>query len=95
MDVVFLETLLIATPLLALHSAMLFGTLPVTPLCRVLGPEASPVLGSLAAEQACLRQAAGPAASAFHITNALLAAAFVAAVLLDGWASPVRARLLL
>ena len=49
MDVVFLETLLIATPLLALHSAMLFGTLPVTPLCRVLGPEASPVLGSLAA----------------------------------------------
>ena len=42
-----------------------------------------------------MRQAAGPAASAFHITNALLAAAFVAAVLLDGWASPVRARLLL
>jgi hypothetical protein len=93
LDVVFLETLLVAAPLLAVHHALLGGAVSAAPICRLAGAEVSPLLGSDALEQRCMQHAfrAAPGISIWLAPHALAAGLFAAAIALDGWASPVRA----
>ena len=89
LDIVFLETLLIAAPLLAVHHALLSGAVSAAPICRLVGPDVSPRFGSVALEQLCVQRAFSLHADAFGALHLLAAALMAAAVHLDGWASPV------
>ena len=90
LDVVFLETLILALPLFAVQAALASGALAPAPLCRLFGPEVSPILGSASSEQSCVLHVGVQHGSSAYILHAACACALLGAVLYDGWASTVR-----
>ena len=87
LDVTFLQTLLLAFPLLAVHHGMLTGALPAATACR---PFHSALLWCRLRvdrfEQLCTVEGSLP----HLLAHAVLLLLFLRAVVRDGWARPVR-----